>query len=413
MKINNRVKISIILISLISGIVYWTWEKEQPEFYYHLVADVEFDGEHLVYDEYILCEAFLIKRPGQANNRGYRVSSVAMGKRLDKGGGLFLVPPQACGEGNRVWNENQEKDNSTEIDMQSSFSKIELPDNILPFFYWSDDADRPTILEGYNSESYFDQSYSRLKINKVFIGDYTLTLPEGAVFHDDQVTLPDPMSPSFVKAKNSIFSNQEREFYSSTTGFGWRSYSLHPIFEEEWRTSPPYVEFINQLKGSNEIVVIPRPIYAEGEKQITRGDLSDPSHKVFSSLSAKRANFPIIREFGIPRLKGYPNKDQIYPGHQLGLVSKGASIEISRIPGLKRIDETYSLQCDVTFCELKEPLLGVEYFYKNTRKPGENYVRTIKYDEKEIPITNVNQSVFTVFYDPKTKIIWVFESSGI
>ncbi|WP_321395891.1 hypothetical protein [Emcibacter sp.] len=369
-------------------------EEAQPKFYFHLYADVEFDGEHVVYDDYILCEAYVYKYLDRAADRGYVMGSIAQGKRLAGGGVLFLKTPHFCGYGNKAWNKNRRQQPIERLTDQAALQAIEPRTDYIPLFYWSDDDTHPTVMESYESETYFKQPYARLKINRVVVDDYTTVLPDGVEGLDYREKLPDPMSPSFLRAKNSEVPEEKREEYKSIGG-GWVSYALHPVFEEEWETAPSLREMLGGL-GAGSSIFQDDSLYALVVNEVDRDKQSDATHKFSDSYSIAHYLHSKNRKSGLTKFQDAGTSAQLSGRY------------LDEYLALERIDEVVPLKCVRLRCWVEEKWLGIRFYYPLSKLGSSNSVRTIEYNEFEIRIRPRS-----AFYDPKTKIIWILASQPI
>ena len=200
-------------------------DDEHPTFYFRVYADVAFDGEPVVFDEILACRGFGFQILGEAPNRGYKLSASGLGRRLSDGGGLFMSAPSPCGFVNRYINQYRKGH-----ERGRPLEKIEAPDNYLPYFFWADNAESPTVMEGYIWEIYYDQPYARLKVNEVKTGPFSDRVPKGRTLLDDEVVDQNPLN-IFTLRKQTRFRGDPRLV-------DWRGHALFPIREDEWRTSP-------------------------------------------------------------------------------------------------------------------------------------------------------------------------------
>ena len=212
-----------------------------PEFYFRVQADLVFDGEPAAIDGWLTCRGRFTKIPGNQHWRlGYHISAQYVGTRLRSGGAVYMGLPgtiSLCGlavSGNparEAWNVSGER----------------IPDEVLPVFFWIDDADLPTKGEIYVSEDYYTRPGARLEIKSFRIGGFTKTLPEGALLFDFRA--PPPQTTGALANSDRLIGVEEPGRY-----FG--GVVMRKIPFDEWREIPEIVTFVETLGGRKEVVVL-------------------------------------------------------------------------------------------------------------------------------------------------------------
>ena len=358
-------------------------DDEHPTFYFRVYADVAFDGEPVVFDEILACRGFGFQILGEAPNRGYKLSASGLGRRLSDGGGLFMSAPSPCGFVNRYINQYRRGH-----ERGRPLEEIEAPDNYLPYFFWADDADSPTVMEGYISEIYYDQPYARLKVNEVRIGPFTDRVPKGRTLLDDEVADQDPLN---------IFTLREQtRFRGDARLVGWRGHALFPIREEEWQTSPTLVAALDDIQPEDGLYNVPMAIQRSGLPEITRdGYLTGLSSKI----AANRHQMLIASGGGLPRYGGdlSVGTGAEVPGHGLFVTA----IHPDLFFALRRVEEIIPMDCVEKRCMVLEDRRG--YYRFRLTRGGPDPIDTIVYQGIEIGVWFGSGLI----YDPKTKTLWL------
>jgi hypothetical protein len=142
-------------------------ELQQKKDYFRIVGEVEFEGEHVSYDDiietYVVAETNGEMGEDRSNNRLYMSRRWVL-RRLASGQLLAMKVPHAAG----LWSDAE---GVTPRDPRWDDPKyvqyfLRPPDEFLPQFYWIDSLSSPRAAEGYVSAFYYKQSFARLKIVK-------------------------------------------------------------------------------------------------------------------------------------------------------------------------------------------------------------------------------------------------------
>ena len=365
-------------------------DQSDPTFYFRVYADVAFDGEPVVFDEILACRGFAYKSASGVPNRSYKLSAAALGRRLSDGGGLFMSAPSPCFFVNRYINQYRRGH-----ERGRPLEEIEAPDNYLPYFFWADDADNPTVMEGYISEIYYDQPYARLKINEVKIGPFTDQVPDGRTVLDDYINDPNPMNVFTLRMHARFRSHPMRRA-------NWYGHALFPIREDEWRTSPTLVAALNGIQPEDGLYNVPKDTREAGMGEI---EWPASSAGLSSRVAANRHQMLIRPGSGVPR---YHNELSVgtgadSPGH--GLLTTTINPEL--FFALRRVEEVVPMDCAGNRCLVLQDRRG--YYQFQLKKPGPNPIDTVVYQGAEISV----EYGLGMLYDPKTGMLWLISNETI
>ena len=364
-------------------------DQSDPTFYFRVYADVAFDGEPVVFDEILACRGFGFQILGEAPNRGYKLSARGLGRRLSDGGALFMRAPSPCGFVNRYINQYRKGH-----ERGRPLEEIEAPDNYLPYFFWADDADSPTVMEGYISEIYYDQPYARLKVNEVKIGPFTDRVPKDRTLLDDEVVDQDPLN---------IFTLREQtRFRGDPRLVSWVGQALFPIQEDEWRTSPTLVAALDNIRPEDGLYDVPKELRETG-----MGEIQWPASSagLSSRIAANRHQMLIRPGNGLPRYGGELSvgTGAEVPGHGLFVTA----IHPDLFFALRRVEEVVPMDCVDNGCVVLEDRRGY-YRFKPMRR-GSIRVDTVVYQGVGISV----EYELGMVYDPKTKVLWLISQEAI
>ena len=361
-----------------------------PTFYFRVYAEVEFDGEPVVFDEILACRGFTFQRAGAPPNRGYKLSAQGLGRRLQDGGGLFMSAPWPCGYVNRYLSKLKRGDKGGK-----PLEEIRAPENHLPYFFWADNADEPTVMEGYVSEIYFEQPYARLKVKGVSIGPFGWEVPSGRRLVDDYVDDQDPL--------NIFTLRQHPRFRGDSRLVNWFGRGLFPIHEEEWRTSPTLVAALDGIRPQDGLYSVPAAIREAGYPEIEW----PASSAGFSSKTSANRHQALIRPGnGLPRYGGEISlgTGAENPGHDMFVTTIRSDVFFA----LRRVEEVVPMDCVGNRCEVLEGRRG--YYRFQLRRSGvPDPVDTIVYQGVEIGV----EYGAGLFYDPKTRVLWLVADETI
>ena len=364
-------------------------DQSDPTFYFRVYADVAFDGEPVVFDEILACRGVASKSASGVRNRGYTLTASGMGRRLANGGGLFMRTPSPCFFVNRYINQYRRGH-----ERGRPLAEIEAPDNYLPYFYWADDVDAPTVMEGYVSEIYYDQPYARLKINEIKIGPFTEQIPEGRRELGDDADSADPADTISLR-RHARFGRGHDQ------GINWYGHALFPIQEDEWRTSPTLVAAFDRIRPEDGLHNIPQEIRRTGLSEISRDGY--PA-KLSSKGAANRLGMLIGSGKGLPRYRGELSvgTGAEVPGH--GLLD---NIFPDLFFAMRRMEEVVPMDCVGNRCIVLEGRHG--YYRFQLKRPGPNPIDTVVYRGVEIRV----EYGWGHFYDPKTRTLWLVSHETI
>ena len=351
--------------------------KMDPPFFFRVFAEVEFDGEPVVFDEILKCGGPL---------------AGGLGQRLRDGGALFMSAPQACSTAKRLLRWSKEgREGGRRLE------EIQIPKNYLPFFFWADNADNPKVMEGYVSEIYFEQPYARLEIKDIAIGPFTWQVPVGRQVLDDVLYDQDPLN-AFTLLYRPRFRGDHRR------AVNWAGHALFPIHEKEWRTSPTLVAALESIKPQDGLYTLPKALSAAGLPEITREGF--PAG--LSSISAANRLQSVIRNgLGLPRYGGdiHIGTGADDPGH--GILG-GPLLDKDLYFALRRVEEVVPMDCVDDRCEVLEGRRGY-YRFQPLPVDAPDQIDTVVYEGIEISV-EYGQGVF---YDPKTRTLWWIAKQAI
>ena len=351
--------------------------KTDPPLFFRVFAQVEFDGEPVIFDEILRCDG---------------PSADGLGRRLRDGGALFMSAPQPCNTAKRLLRKmKQGRKGGRRLE------EIQIPKNYLPYFFWADNADNPKVMEGYVSEIYFKQPYTRLKIKNVDIGPFTWRVPDGRQVLDDALYDQDPLN-IFTLRYHPRFRGDHRR------AINWTGHALFPIREDEWRTSPTLVAALEGIGPEHGLYNVPEAVREAGMTDISWQASSEGR----SSMSAANRLQSMIRKgVGLPRYGGdiHIGIGADDPGHG---VLGGPMIDKKLFFALRRVEEVVPMDCVGNRCEVLEDRRGY-YRFKPDPVGAPDQVDTIVYQGVEIGV----EYGAGLFYDPKTRVLWLVADETI
>ena len=224
--------ILLVVLVLFSGCA--PTQKVSPEYQaqlekrHHIVrfeADVEFDGQPLVFDELVECSAVIRpRRTGKAPVSAVYENRRWMTQRLADGGSVSAtVHPFYCNEFAYLWDEKVPK--------REAVNTLHLP-----LFEYRNDTKAPTRIEMYVSEDYYEKSYARLKINDIRI---------------TPATYP-PTEADITKARQQA--KRDRFRYGRAKDDGWEESRVIPVEDTIWKRDPRLVEYFNEFQSERNFV---------------------------------------------------------------------------------------------------------------------------------------------------------------
>ena len=212
-----------------------------PVFYFRVHADLVFDGEPVVIDGWVACRGRIVKYPGEQQWRtNYQLSAQYIGARLKPGGSINMGIPGSTGLCYGAVN-------GSPVRGEWSVSGYRIPSQVLPAFYWADNADRPTRGEIYVSEDYYTQPSARLEIKSFRIGDFAKSLPEHALLFDHLGSMP-RATGALASANGRILADSGEHYFKGAV--------MRKVPFEDWRDIPEIIAFTERLGERREIVAL-------------------------------------------------------------------------------------------------------------------------------------------------------------
>jgi hypothetical protein len=151
------------------------------------------------------------------------------------------------------------------------------PPTILPEFYWVDDLQNPTVIEGYISESYYQQPTARLKILKDIKLEFVAPTPEAEAIAIVQVQEQPYFEFALLRQR-------------AGGPYNWLAVAVYALPKTELATVPSLSSFVAQRNGDAAFVL-------EREKA---QPLFDIAHKKY------RWGVNATRALGVAQPKRYP-----------------------------------------------------------------------------------------------------------
>ncbi len=352
---------------------------EPPRFFYRVKADVTFDGKPYTIDDWVACNTKSFYSPSRGKHWGYQLSVENVGVRTADGGALFIKTPDLC---RPAWARHK----ALEAGEPNTppLSDVSAPPNHLPEFFWFDDADKPTLVEAYLSDVYYQRPDRRLTINALAIGSVSREPPAGVEVVDFGKKIPNPHNPCELARPYAV--DYPTEVKANATCF--EAYGAFPYAEDEWRLSPELVAFAEKA-SPNRLTPMPIEYFRE--------------HHVDPALTPKQLNRPSmldlqeLLETGYRNGFGIPHLEETIRGHCKSML---APVSDQTCRNLRLFDKVLPIVCEDRNCRLIEDEPGV-YFMKTYPRPFPDKVLDIR--GQEIPLPGGESAGW---YDPSTKIFW-------
>ena len=365
-------------------------KRNVPNFHFRVHAEVEFDGEPITFDEIVACRGFSIG-PKRNPYRGYTLSADGLGRRLADGGALFMRMPRVCSYANRQVRKLKEGDGSGK-----RLEEVQVPHNHLPYFFWIDDADSPTVAEGYVSEVYFEQPYARMRIKYLEVGPFSWGVPDGRRLLDDSVDSQHPLS-IFTLRKQPRFRDDPR------LDIDWAGYVVFPIREKEWQRSPTFAKALHGYKPEDGLYSVPAAVRDTGLPELIREEYAAG---LSSITAAKRSQMLARSGFGLARYNGKASAGDDAEGSGDGLLLDHIDEEFHL--ALRRVEEVVPMDCVGGHCEVLEGRRGY-YRFQLGQTDTRNPMNTVVFKGAEIKVT----SEADLLYDPATRMLWLVSKEAI
>ena len=363
-------------------------ERNVPSFHFRVYAEVEFDGEPIIFDEVVTCRGFSTG-PERNPYRGYILSAEGLGRRLADGGALFMRMPRVCRYVNSYVRKFREGDRGGK-----RLEEVRVPQNHLPYFFWTDDVDSPTAAEGYVSEIYFKQPYARLRIKDLEIGPFSWDVPTGRQLLDDSVDSRRPLS-IFTLRKQPRFRGDHR------LEIDWTGYAVFPIREKEWQRSPAFAAALRGLEPDNGLYSVPAAVRDAGLPELVREEYAAG---LSSRTAAKRHQLLVRSGIGLARYDVKASGGAEGAGHGLLLDQVDEAFHLA----LRRVEEAVPMDCIRGRCEVLEGRQG--YYRLQLRlADSQGQVNTIVFKGTEIRANSQAE----LLYDPATRTLWLVSKVAI
>lgn len=201
----------------------WIKRTEARRDYFRIAGEFRFDGERIVLDEVIAVGIDIGFSKDMGIVRGDNrlvLSRWHIIKPLKGGGGLVIEVPDAAG----LWFDIEQPEEFKRRAVKRPLRMLRPPAAFLPEIYFTDSLEKPTKLELYASESYYEQPYARIKFVRPIVLQYEpptdRAIALAAEQAADQRSLKNPLVPPGRDA----------------APFYWRGYYATPVHEHEWRS---------------------------------------------------------------------------------------------------------------------------------------------------------------------------------
>jgi hypothetical protein len=133
--------------------------------HFRIVGTVEFEGERISYNEIVQIRISLgmISTVGlKKGDNHVGISRLWIARILKGGDALLMEVPDAAGLFTDLERTSEPPDSGWTEQYMRDY--LRPPPEFLPAFFWVDDAKAPRVMEGYVSETYYQQSSARLRI---------------------------------------------------------------------------------------------------------------------------------------------------------------------------------------------------------------------------------------------------------
>ena len=358
------------LLSLLLSTVLFSGRPDvpDPDFYFHVHADLVFDGEPVLIDGWVACRGRITKYPGQkAWRTNYHLSAQFIGTRLTSGGSINMGIPGTDNLCHLTVSGNPLRE-----DWQVSGERIPL--DVLPAFYWTDDADRPTKGEIYVSEDYYGKPYARLEIKSFRFGGFTKTLPEQALLFD-YLDPPSRDASALVSVDGFFGLHEDRRSF--------RGAVMRTIGQDIWHDIPEIAEFVEGLEDRGETVRL-------------NGEALDAAWPLRISPTG---SMPLRLT-----LSGVPRRHT-----EGGAMITSSGKDVSAI--LERLDTAVPMACDAGWATPVSSRIG--YWPICAFSQNDNLgVRGVFYRGQRFESPN-GKDVDVVLYDPELRALIIFDDIGV
>jgi len=292
--------------------------------YFRVSGGVDFEGEHIVYDEIIQVrtDVGVIFTMGlvKGDNRVF-MSRLWVTRLLKNGGALVMEVPEAWG----LYGDLEHPGKPLPKNWTPKYIEKYLrpPPEILPELYWTSRPANPTFVEAYLSESYYARPKARLKIVTPFKIDFVPPSPE-------------------TEAKAIQQKNNEPPLPLGPDGrVGWMAHNAYVIPQSEW-TKIDAVASFPKAADTDADVVLPRDL-AEALGRYARLQLHWDPH-------------PASEAYGVPQPVKFPDGEGVLYRQASGLYAS----------------DTIPLRCaeNMTECRMAEDQKGSVVFYREQKGPA-------------------------------------------
>ncbi|MCG8547594.1 MAG: hypothetical protein MJE12_25635 [Alphaproteobacteria bacterium] len=139
-----RIAVFVGLAAILSGCDEWFSHQRAFE----VTVDLTVEGQRMQITRRILCEGEVRRDIGMRSRIQYRSTTRSFGERLPSGGAVMVVTPHFC-------TANRKEGSTSDL--------LKVSKGHIPYIGWTDNAERPNIIETYVSPGYFERSNGRVR----------------------------------------------------------------------------------------------------------------------------------------------------------------------------------------------------------------------------------------------------------
>lgn len=249
------------LVVLVGVIIYGMYYLEDPtkgEFFRNLVfderafevtVDLVVEGEPVTITRTVNCVPYLSSVQLDIR-QSWKASLESFGKRLKSGDAVIVLAPPLCGVADLSFGEDSRP--------------IPINDDFLPLIRWIDDPDRPTVIEDYIAEGYFER-------------------PDAQIRYRGVTARAVPYKSSAMDFQGMDGANPPFRTRDSKAAYG---YVAWPISESVWSTDEDIAEEIRAIEQTSEL---PLELSRQLIERLSPNFLSDTINRGQGLVSALRA----------------------------------------------------------------------------------------------------------------------------